>query len=146
MLSRTSKATWTGDGMKGKGTLDTQSGVLKQQPYSFQTRFASEDGKAGTNPEELIAAAHAGCFTMALSFALTGAGHPPTELKTSATVSMDKVGAGFVIKGIALQLEGRVPGISADKFQELAQGAKQDCPVSKALAAVEITLQAKLLS
>ena len=118
----------------------------KAQPYSFQTRFGAEDGKAGTNPEELIAAAHAGCYSMALSFMLSGAGHVPTELVTSATVAIDKEGAGFVIKSIALDLQARVPGITEQQFLSLAEGAKKDCPVSKALAAVEITLKATLLS
>src|SRR5882672_1787443 len=136
-LKRKSTAVWRGNGLEGTGTLSTQSGAFKDQPYSFKTRFASEDGKAGTNPEELIAAAHAGCYAMALSFALTDAGHPPTELNTSATVKLDKANPGFVISGIDLTVEGRVPGMSAEKFQELATAAKQGCPVSKALAAVE---------
>jgi osmotically inducible protein OsmC len=145
MLKRTSVAVWQGDGLTGKGVLDTQSGVFKQQPYSFQTRFGAEDGKAGTNPEELIAAAHAGCFSMALSFGLTGAGHPPTELRTSATVVMDKEGVHWFIKSIDLVLEAKVPGITEAKFQELAKGAKETCPISRALSATPITLQAKLL-
>lgn len=145
MLKRTSKATWKGDGMTGTGTLDTQSGTFVAQPYSFKTRFVSEDGKAGTNPEELIGAAHAGCFAMALSFALTGAGHVPEELEVAATVTLAKAEAGFFIQSVALALEGRVPGITQEKFLELAQSAKAGCPVSKALAAVEISLSAKLL-
>lgn len=145
MLKRTSKATWSGDGMTGKGLLDMQSGVFKGQPYSFQTRFGAEDGKAGTNPEELLAAAHAGCFAMALSFALTGAGHPPAELRAGATVVLDKEGVHFFVKTIAIELEGKVPGISKEKFLEIAEGAKKTCPISKALAATEITLSAKLV-
>lgn len=144
MLKRTSRAVWRGTGLEGSGTLDSQSGALEAQPYSTKMRFASEDGRAGTNPEELLAAAHAGCFAMALSFALTGAGHPPEELRVSATFSMEKEGVHWHPKGIALELEGKVPGISQEKFLELAEGAKQGCPISRALAAVEITLTAKL--
>lgn len=145
MLKRTSRAVWRGTGLEGSGTLDTQSGALQSQPYSTKMRFASEDGKAGTNPEELLAAAHAGCFAMALSFALTGAGHPPEELRVSATFAMDQEGVHWLPKSIALDLEGKVPGITAEKFQELAEGAKKGCPISRALAAVEISLTAKLV-
>jgi osmotically inducible protein OsmC len=145
MLQRNGSAVWRGNGMEGKGTLSTQSGVLKEQPYSFQTRFKSEDGRAGTNPEELIGAAHAACFSMALSFLLTGAGHPPDELRTTATVKMEQEGGGWVIRSSNLVVEGRVPGLDAAKFQELANQAKANCPVSKALS-VELTLQAKLAS
>ena len=145
MLQRTSTAVWRGNGMEGKGALSTQSGAFKEQPYSFKTRFASEDGRAGTNPEELIAAAHAGCFAMALSFTLTGAGHAPEELRATSTVKMEQEGGGWVIRSSALTVEGRVPGIDAAKFQDLANQAKANCPVSKALAGVpEITLDASL--
>ncbi|HEX3757125.1 MAG TPA: OsmC family protein [Kofleriaceae bacterium] len=144
-LKRTSTAVWHGTGPKGNGTITTLSGALKDAPYGFNTRFASEDGKAGTNPEELIAAAHASCFTMALSFQITNAGKEPTELKTTATVTMDKQGAGWAIVGIALETHGTVPGLSAEQFQALAEDAKQNCPISRALAAVpSITLTAKL--
>jgi len=144
MLKRTSTAVWRGTGLEGKGTLDTQSGVFAAQPYSFQTRFASEDGKAGTNPEELIAAAHAGCFAMALSFALTGAGHPPEELRARSTVVMDREGVHWFVKQIDLSLEAKIPGLDDAKFQELARGAKEGCPVSRALSA-PISLTAKLV-
>jgi len=144
-MIRTSNAVWQGDGPKGKGTLTTQSGAFRDQPYSFQTRFASEDGKAGTNPEELLAAAHAGCFAMALAFALTEAGKPPAELKVAAKVDFVKLEAGWTVRGIALELEGRVPGLDAAKFQELAEKAKKNCPISRALSATPITLAAKLL-
>jgi osmotically inducible protein OsmC len=144
MLKRTSKAVWRGNGAEGKGTLTTQSGALRDQPYSAQLRFASEDGTAGTNPEELIAAAHAGCFAMALSFALTGAGHPPEELAVDAVVAMDREGVHWSIKSITLDLNAKVPGLDEAKFRELAEAAKKGCPVSKALSAVEITLNAKL--
>ncbi len=143
-MIRKSTAVWKGNGMQGTGALTTQSGAFKDQPYSFKTRFQSEDGKAGTNPEELIGAAHAGCYAMALSFALTDAGHAPTELRVTAAVDLQKAGDGFAISSIALDLEGRVPGIDAAKFQELAEKAKKGCPVSKALSATPITLTAKL--
>ena len=144
MLKRTSTAVWRGTGPKGTGAITTLSGALKDQPYGFQSRFVAEDGKAGTNPEELIAAAHASCFTMALSFQLTNAGHEPTELRTTATVSMEKQDAGWTITGIALDTHGTVPGVDAAKFGELADAAKKGCPISRALAAVPITLTAKL--
>jgi osmotically inducible protein OsmC len=144
-MIRKSTAVWRGDGLHGKGELTTQSGVFNNQPYSFQTRFQSEDGKAGTNPEELIGAAHAGCFAMALSFALADAGVKAEELKVTAAVDLQKVEGGFAIANIALNLEAKVPGIDAQKFQTLAEGAKKGCPISKALAATPITLTAKLL-
>ena len=131
--------------MTGEGALDMQSGVFQKQPYSFRTRFGADDGKAGTNPEELIAAAHAGCYAMALSFMLTGAGHEPTELRTSATVVLDKHDGHFFIQSIALELEAVVPGIDREKFLALAEAAKKNCPVSKALAATEMTLSATLV-
>jgi len=144
-MIRTSSAVWRGDGLHGKGELTTQSGVFQGQPYSFQTRFQSEDGKAGTNPEELLGAAHAGCFAMATSFALTEAGHPPEELNVSAAVELSKDGAGFVISSIALTLEARVSGLDDAKFQGIAEAAKKNCPLSKALASTPIKLTAKLL-
>lgn len=144
MLKRSSTAIWHGNGPKGTGSITTLSGALKDQPYGFNTRFASEDGKAGTNPEELIGAAHSSCFTMALAFALTNAGHEPTELKTTAVVSMEKQDPGWTIVGIALDVTGTVPGVDAAKFSELAEGAKKGCPISRALAAVPITMTAKL--
>jgi osmotically inducible protein OsmC len=144
-MIRTSTALWKGDGLHGAGELTMQSGVFKAQPYSFKTRFQSEDGKAGTNPEELLGAAHAGCFAMATSFALTDAGHPPEELNVSAAVDLQPVEGGFAIKSIALTLEAKVPGLDEAKFQAIAEGAKKGCPISKALAATTITLTAKLL-
>ncbi len=143
-MIRKSTAVWQGDGLHGNGALTTQSGVFHDQPYSFKTRFQSEDGKAGTNPEELLGAAHAGCFAMALSFALTEAGHAPTELRVTASVDLQKVDDGFAVKSIALECAARVPGIDAAKFQAIAEGAKKGCPISKALAATPITLAAKL--
>jgi osmotically inducible protein OsmC len=144
-MIRKSTAVWQGDGLHGKGNLTTQSGVLREQPYSFQTRFQSEDGRAGTNPEELLAAAHAGCYAMAMAFALTEAGNAPTELQASASVDLQKVPDGFAITSISLVLEARVPGIDAANFQAIAEGAKKACPLSKALAATPISLSAKLV-
>jgi osmotically inducible protein OsmC len=144
-MIRKSNARWQGDGLHGKGALTMQSGVFKDQPYSFQTRFQSEDGKAGTNPEELLGAAHAGCYAMAMSFALTGAGHAPEELRVTAAVDLQKEGEGFAIKSIALDLEARVPGIDATAFHAIAETAKKGCPISKALSATPITLTAKLV-
>jgi osmotically inducible protein OsmC len=144
-LKRTSTAVWHGTGPKGNGTISTLSGALKEAPYGFNTHFASEDGKAGTNPEELIAAAHASCFTMALSFQITNAGKEPTELKTTATVTMDKQDIGWTIVAIALDTRGTVPGLTAEQFQALAEEAKKNCPISRALASVpSISLTAKL--
>ncbi len=144
MLKRTSTAIWHGNGMKGTGAISTLSGALKDQPYGFNTRFAAEDGKAGTNPEELLGAAHASCFTMALAFALSGAGHEPTELNTVATVSMEKQDIGWTIVNIDLATTGKVPGIDQAKFEELAGNAKKGCPLSRALAATPITMTATL--
>jgi osmotically inducible protein OsmC len=144
-LKRTSTAVWQGNGPKGTGSITTLSGALKNAPYGFNTRFASEDGKAGTNPEELIAAAHASCFTMALAFQLTSAGKEPSELSTVATVTMEKQDIGWTIVAIALDTHGKVPGVTAEQFQDLAETAKKGCPISRALAAVpSIVLTAKL--
>lgn len=142
-MKRRSSAVWNGSGPEGSGTLSMQSGVFDQQPYSAKLRFQNEDGKLGTNPEELIAAAHAGCFNMALAFQLTGAGFEAEELKTDAVLKMEKGDAGWRIVSIALNLEAKVPGISEEKFMELAQAAKEGCPVSNVLNA-EITLEASL--
>jgi len=144
MLKRTSTAVWKGSGPQGTGTITTLSGAIKDAPYSVNARFVSEDGRAGTNPEELIAAAHASCFTMATAFQLTNAGHEAKRLETVATVSMEKQDAGWTIVGIHLDLKGEVPGISAEQFQTFADNAKKGCPISRALAAVPITLSAKL--
>ena len=144
-MIRKSTAVWKGDALHGSGALTTQSGAFRDQPYSFKTRFQSEDGKAGTNPEELLGAAHAGCYAMAVSFALTEAGHAPSELHVTAAVDLTKVEEGFAFKTIALDLEARVPGIDAAKFQAIAEAAKKGCPVSKALAATPITLTARLV-
>lgn len=144
MMKRTSTAVWRGTGPKGTGTISTLSGALQDQPYSFQTRFVAEDGKAGTNPEELIAAAHASCFTMATSFQLTNAGHEPTELTTVATVTMEKQDVGWTLIGIHLELHATVPGVTAEQLQGFADKAKLGCPISRALAAVPVTMTATL--
>lgn len=144
-FQRTATAVWQGSGAEGSGTLDGPSGVLSATPYSAAKRFQNEDGKAGTNPEELIAAAHAGCYIMALSFRLSGEGFAPEELRCSATIDMEKGSDGWGFQKITLRLEAKVAGISAEKFAELANAAKAGCPVSKALSAVPIELDATLL-
>ena len=141
MPDRRAEAEWNGNLREGGGRLKLESGAF-QGPYSFRDRF--EDGK-GTNPEELLGAAHAGCFSMALAAGLTGAGHPPGRIHTTATVSLERSGEGFAITKIALRTEATVPGISAADFQAQAQKAKSGCPVSKALAGTSITLEAKLM-
>lgn len=138
-MKRTAKAVWKGAGTSGTGTLTTQSGVFKEQPYSLKLRFENEDGKLGTNPEELIAAAHSGCFAMALSVALEKEGFTAEALTVNADLSLDKQDNGWAITKIALKLDAKVPGIENEKFDELAQGAKKGCPVSKVLNA-DITL------
>jgi osmotically inducible protein OsmC len=145
-MIRKSTAVWQGAGLTGKGALTTQSGVLHDQPYGFNGRFQSEDGKAGTNPEELLGAAHAGCFAMALAFALSEAGCVPDELRVTAAVDLEKAGNGFAITKITLDLEARLKGIDDAKFKEIAEGAKKECPLSKALAATPITLVTKLVA
>lgn len=139
-MIRKARAVWRGTGRDGNGDLSTDSGVLSTTPYSYRTRFESQPG---TNPEELIAAAHAGCFTMALAFQLQTAGFTPTELATEAAVSLDPEGQGFKISRSALTLRAQVPGIDEAKFRELAEAAEKNCPVSKVLNA-EITLDATL--
>jgi lipoyl-dependent peroxiredoxin len=144
-MKRRSTAIWQGNGAEGKGTLTSISGVLKETPYSSFARFKNEDGIAGTNPEELIAAAHSGCYAMALSYSLTGAGFVPKELRVTAAVNLEHLTDHFEITNIHLDLTGIVPGITPEKFAELAHSAKLNCPVSRALKALEITLSAKLL-
>jgi osmotically inducible protein OsmC len=140
IIKRNASAHWSGTGKEGKGALTSQSGVLNNTPYSFSRRFGDEKG---TNPEELIAAAHAGCFTMALAFQLTGAGKPAESLDTKADVSLEQVEGGFKISAVALTLKAKVPGMSKDEFTKLADAAKANCPVSKVLNAT-ITLDATL--
>ena len=139
-MIRKAKAVWRGTGRDGSGVLSTDSGVLAETPYSFKTRFESEKG---TNPEELIAAAHAGCFTMALAFQLQRAGYTPTELSTEAAVTLEQDGAGFRISRSALTLRAQVPNLDDDAFARMASDAEKNCPVSKILK-TEITLDAKL--
>lgn len=143
-MRRHATAVWHGSGLEGAGTLTTPSGVLLSQPYSFKLRFQDADGRAGTNPEELIAAAHAGCFAMALSFQLSGAGFVPEELAVNAVIDMAQGDGGWSLTQITLQLDATVPGISAEQFHTLANAAKAGCPVSKALSAVPIALEATL--
>ncbi|WP_280154213.1 OsmC family peroxiredoxin [Piscinibacter sp. XHJ-5] len=134
---------WEGAGKKGQGRISTETGVLKEAPYGFATRF--EDDKRGTNPEELVGAAHAACFAMAFSFACDKAGFATRTVDTKASVRLVAQGDGFAIDRIALSLEASIPDIDEAKFQELAQAAKAGCPLSKALASVpEITLVATL--
>ena len=141
MPKRNAKAVWNGSIKGGSGTMSLGSGAFEGS-YSFGSRF--EEG-AGTNPEELIGAAHAGCFSMALSGGLGRAGHDPKRITTKATVHIEKAGDGFEITRIELDCEAEVPGISEEAFREQAEGAKKNCPVSKALRAVEISLDARLV-
>src|SRR5271154_6214215 len=131
-MIRKAKAVWRGTGRAGSGNLTTDSGVLAETPYSFKTRFESEKG---TNPEELIAAAHAGCFTMALAFQLQAAGFTPAELSTEAAVTLEKDGPGFRISKSALTLRAQVPNLAEDDFRRMAGDAEKNCPVSKVLNA-----------
>jgi osmotically inducible protein OsmC len=139
-MIRKASAVWNGSGRDGMGKLTTASTVLSDTTFGYKSRF--EEGP-GTNPEELIAAAHAGCFSMALAFGLQAAGSTPEEIRTEAAVSLEPEGQGFKITKSALTLRARVPGIDGAKFHELASGAEKNCPVSKVLNA-EITLDAKL--
>jgi len=141
-MDRTAEARWTGDLKTGAGKVGLGSGAFEGH-YSFASRF--EDGK-GTNPEELLGAAHAGCYSMALSLALSMAGHAPTSVTTTATVHLGKVGAGFAITGIDLKTRGIVPGVSTADFQRLAEETKVNCIISKALSAVPMRLDAALVS
>jgi lipoyl-dependent peroxiredoxin len=140
-MIRKATAVWRGDGRTGSGNLSTDSGVLAETAYSFRTRFENEKG---TNPEELIAAAHAGCFTMALAFGLQAAGLKPIELTTEAAVTLEPEGQGFRISKSALTLRAQVPNLDQAGFARLAGDAEKNCPVSKVLNAA-ITLDAKLL-
>ena len=144
-MKRTAQAVWSGALKDGKGAISLQSGALKDSPYSFKARFDDESGKSATNPEELIAAAHASCFTMQLSHFLAEAGHPAAKLTAEAAVHIGPAdGGGQAISKSMLTLRGNVPGMSEAQFIELANKAKAGCPVSKALGAIEITLDPKL--
>ena len=142
MPTHKAEAEWEGNLAQGSGRLKLDSGAF-EGPYSFKSRF--EEGQSATNPEELIGAAHAGCFTMALVAQLSRAGIRPTRIHTAAQVKLDKVGEAFAITRIDLETEAEIPGIDDPTFQKNAQDAKQNCPVSKALAGTEIHLNAKLL-
>ena len=142
-MNRKASAVWEGDLKSGKGSVSTESGALKQTQYSFSTRF--ENG-VGTNPEELIAAAHAGCFSMALSAGLGKAGTPPKRVHTTAKLNFEKTAAGFSVTRIDLTTEADVPGIEEAAFHQQAEDAKRNCPISRLLApGTEITLSAKLV-
>jgi len=143
MIEKTASIHWEGRGKLGHGRISTATGALKAYPYGFASRF--EDDRQGTNPEEILGAAHAACFTMAFSFACDKAGFATASLNTVASVRLSPDGDGFVIDRIALTLEATVPGLDEARFQEIAQAAKRDCPLSKALGSVpEITLLATL--
>jgi lipoyl-dependent peroxiredoxin len=139
-MKRSASAVWKGGLKDGKGTISTRSGVLSDTQYSFSTRF--EEGK-GTNPEELVAAAHAGCFSMALSAQLGAAGKTAESIQTEATVTLDKTDAGFTITAVHLKVRAKVPGATPPDFQTAAESAKAGCPISRLLKA-EITMDAKL--
>jgi osmotically inducible protein OsmC len=142
-MKRSASAIWKGDIKSGNGAISTETGVLDETSYGFKSRF--EDGP-GTNPEELIAAAHAGCFSMALSLMLGEADLVPDRIETHAKVSLDKVEGGFEIKTIHLDVKAKVPGIDAETFASIAEKAKQGCPVSKVLAGARISMDAALES
>ena len=141
-MDRSASAVWQGGLKDGKGTISTQSGVLKETQYSFSTRF--ENG-VGTNPEELIAAAHAGCFTMALSGQLSSVDKAPEQLDTTAIVTMEKTDDGPTVTKIHLTTRAKVPGIEKEEFDKLATKAKETCPISRLLKAAEISLDAQLV-
>ncbi|PSH66595.1 OsmC family peroxiredoxin [Phyllobacterium brassicacearum] len=144
-MDRQATAIWKGALTDGSGTLETQSGALNDLPYNFKARFQDESGTSGTNPEELLAAAHAGCFAMQLSHFLAENGTPAENLEAKAKVTVNPAaGGGFEITKSALTLVGTVPGIDDATFQKLAGQAKASCPLSKALGAIEVTLDAKL--
>ena len=139
-MKRTASAVWNGGLKDGKGTISTESGVLENAQYSFSTRF--EEGK-GTNPEELIAAAHAGCFSMALSAQLGGANKTPESIETEAAVTLLKTDAGFTVTAVHLKVRAKVPGLDPTEFKKFAEEAKTNCPISRLLKA-EITLETRL--
>ena len=143
MSDKTASVQWKGQGKDGQGNISTETGALTHYPYGFASRF--EDDRRGTNPEELLGAAHAACFTMAFSFACAKAGLETRSVDTQARVRLTRNDSGFVIDQIALRMQAQVPGIDEAKFQEIAAAAKRDCPLSKALAGVPvITLEAVL--
>lgn len=139
-MKRSASAVWNGTLKEGNGTISTESGVLRKTAYSFHTRF---DSSPGTNPEELIAAAHAGCFSMALSGQLTSAGLTPAEIQTTASVTLLKTDAGFTVTAVHLDVGASVPGATREQFHTAAEAAKSGCPISRLLKA-DITMTAKL--
>ena len=144
MIKKHADVHWEGEGKQGQGQISTETGSLKQYPYGFGSRF--EDDRKGTNPKEILGAAHAACFTMAFSFACADAGFATKSADTKATVHLGKVEGGFEIQQIDLELTASIDGITPEKFTEIAEGAKKNCPLSKALAAVPtITLKANLV-
>ena len=143
-MTRTASAHWSGSLSDGQGAISTETRTLTDTPYSFQTRFKGEG--AGTNPEELLGAAHAACYTMQLSHMLAEAGHPPSRAETTAKVHLEQVEGGFEIPRIELVLSADVPGIADDEFQRIAKKASETCPLSKVLATAEISLDATLAS
>jgi lipoyl-dependent peroxiredoxin len=146
LMKRRAAAVWNGTGLEGNGVLNAPSGFFNNSPYSFKTRSQNADGQSGTNPEELIAAAHAGCFAMALSFGIVGAGFVADQLDVTAEVTLDAVEGGLAITGIKLTLTGKVSGMTEAQFVELANAAKAGCPISKALSAVPISLDAQFVA
>lgn len=142
MVKRTASAVWQGGLKDGKGTVSTERGVLKETPYNFSGRF--EEGTQGTNPEELIAAAHASCFTMALSGQLGQRGMNPTRLETRATLTMEKVDDKMTVTGIHLDTTAEIPNADKAKFDEATKAAKEGCPISRLLSNIQITMQATL--
>ncbi|MEO7933085.1 MAG: OsmC family protein [Chthoniobacterales bacterium] len=142
-MKQKASAIWQGSLKEGTGTISTASGALVGKPYSFKARFEAENGEAGTNPEELIGAAHASCFSMAFSMILGGAGFTPEKIETTATITLEQKDGGFAVTASHLDLTATVPGIDDAKFQECAGQAKAGCPISKLLNAT-ITLNAKL--
>lgn len=139
-MKRKANAIWKGSGKEGSGVLNGPSGVLNETPFSFKARFENENGKAGTNPEELIAAAHAGCYSMQLSFMLNANSFTADTLDVDAIIEMEEKDGGFAFKHIQLNLDAKVPKISEEEFKQIAQKAKDICPVSKALSSVTIDL------
>ena len=144
-ILRSAEAVWRGNLKSGQGTTTTETGVLRDVPFSFKTRF--ENDRKGTNPEELIAAAHASCFSMAFANMLTGAGHPPTEIRTKAVLTLAKIEGGFKLSKIRLETTGKVDGLDDAAFQATAEKAKNGCPVSQLLkpGLEELTLKATLV-
>lgn len=142
-MKRIATAKWQGGLKEGRGHINTQSGVFNEQPYNFRMRFEDESGKSGTNPEELVAAAHAGCFSMALSAQLEKAGHTAENIQTQCTIAMETDDKGPYVKTSTLKLQARVPGIDQEAFLKLANDAKQNCPISRLLNC-EIKLEAEL--